>query len=319
MFIYLPLFFIYDINDEMKEISEFRKYYNHTIHPELLRQERRRRQLMWLMLLSVFLVLAVGISVLVLHIPALTLFALVPIGLYMGFIGYKMRQFVSGFKPQIVNLILDFIAPGKMVYQQDGFIPKSSFQASRIFSTTAEEYRGEDLIKGKFGLVDFEMCELVVREVYEVRNRMEPVFGGIFFHANFNHPIKGTVVIFPKNYKPRFSRTIKKLTANHEGAQVTLEHESFNDLFVIYAEHTDEARHLLSDGMLDAIVEYKNKVDKDVYVSFVKDDIYIAVSEPKDILEPNIFLSNVNYPLVYEFYYDLYMILRIVEDFELHH
>ena len=93
----------------MQRLHEFRLFYNHTIHPELLRLERKRKRLLLLLTLSI--IFLVGLTILDIYVDILivTLFFLIFVGFYIAYIIYRIRDFVISFKPSIVNLILDFI------------------------------------------------------------------------------------------------------------------------------------------------------------------------------------------------------------------
>ena len=62
------------------KLEEFRIYYNHTIHPELIRMEKKRGGLLRLFFLSIlFLVVMMGLSAF-LDILTVTLFLVIPVG-----------------------------------------------------------------------------------------------------------------------------------------------------------------------------------------------------------------------------------------------
>ena len=44
--------------------------------------------------------------------------------------------------------------------------------------------------------------------------------------------------------------------------------------------------------------------------------MFLAVTEPKDLLEPNVFQSNVSFELVREFFEDLQLLLSVLEDMD---
>ncbi|MCA9406835.1 MAG: DUF3137 domain-containing protein, partial [Candidatus Omnitrophica bacterium] len=58
---------------------------------------------------------------------------------------------------------------------------------------------------------------------------------------------------------------------------------------------------------------------KDMFMSFINREIYAAVSEDKDILEPHFFRSNLSFDLVRSFFEDINLLLRIAEDFDQTH
>ncbi len=302
----------------MQRLEEFRLFYNHTIHPELMRLEKKRKRLLLLLFFSVLLFIAVIVLEIYLKVLALTLFFMIPVGIYASFILYRIQRFVATFKPNVVDLVLDFIDDGPnfgdLKYDSKGFIPKKRFKASQLFATKAQEYKGEDFIFGKIGELDFELCELRVGELSKVRNKMSPVFQGVFLHAKTNIATEGTIIVWPRKLKQYLTRSIKAFTA--KGGDNVDEHfevESFRELFTTYATSDAYILKTLNFEMQVVLVDYMISTKKEVYVSFIGDDIYIGIAEPKDILEPFIFRSNVSFELIKEFYEDLEMLFNIVD------
>lgn len=318
-------------------MDRFRLYYNKTIHPALLLLEKERKRLMGLMAISLILILFIVYLAYQAHIPALTLFVAVPIVAYAYFIGTKIQGFRSVFKPRIVNLILDFIDEGKereepdaiykdmeaarrqLRYDYKRFIPIETFMKSGIFVEPPTYYNGEDYIEGSVGSAKFEMSELDVRKLSYVRPGYDTIFKGIFFYSSFYKIADGAIVILPKDDRQFLMSTIKGIT-KIGGKQVTItEPAGFMDEFLVYTNADVKVDKLLSPHIFQSILEYKKTTDKDIFVSVVSDDIYIAVSESNDILEPNFFRSNASFELVKEFFEDLMLIIAIIEDFDLHY
>ena len=308
----------------MKQLDEFRIYYNHTIHPELMRMERKRLRLLRLFVFSAILVSAVLILGLIIDILVVTLFLLIPIGFYMAYLLYRLRQFILTFKPNVINLILDFVDDsinyGSLKYTAKKKIPKEIFFKSKIFKTDAPYYAGEDFIKGKIGSLDFELCELEVKEFSPVRNRLNYVFKGVFLAAKFNAPIKGKVVVWPKKFRQYLTRSIKAFTWERGfDASYEILNKKFAKQFMVYATPHTHVVRLVTEDMQKAILKYQKKIGKEIYFSILNQEIFIAITEPKDILEPHIFQSNLSFELVREFFEDIYMILNILEIFDRSH
>ncbi len=305
----------------MQRLHEFRLFYNHTIHPELLRMERKRKRLLWLLFLSTLFLIAVLILDIYIHILAITLLLLIFIGFYIAYILYRIQRFVTTFKPNIVNLILDFIDDevnfGTLTYQSKKKIPKETFQASMLFATDAPFYKGEDYIRGSYRELQFELCELNVREYSKVRNRLNYVFRGIFLKGNFNATNqKGRIIVLPKNFSQYLSRTVKVF--NRKGGRMVDDVliRRFKEVFMTYASRNTNTSKVLSEELQKALLNYRKKTGKEIYVSFINTKIFIAVTEPKDILEPKIFQSNVSFELVREFFEDLQLLFSILEDLD---
>lgn len=320
-----------------ERMDRFRLYYNQTIYPELQQLERRRVRLMMLMSGSIFIALILGFLAFASHVPALMLFLWIPLTIYASFLAIQWQRFRDAFKPQIVNLILDFIDEGKkreepeavykdmeearrrLRYDHKSFIPIERFQQSGIFAEPPTFYKGEDYIEGSVGSAEFEMCELNVKKLSYVRAGYDTIFRGVFFYSNFHKIADGIVVILPKNDRQYLMSTIKGITKKG-GEQVPIAFpEGFDDEFLVYTNCDVQVEKLLSEEIFASILDYKVKTGKDIYVSIVSSEIYIAVSHSEDILEPNFFTSNLSFHLVREFFEDLMLIIAIIEDFDLHY
>ena len=306
----------------MNRLDEFRLFYNHTIHPELLRQEKKRKRLLRLIFLSSILLVGLVFLEFYLKTFVLSLFLLLPIGLYISYLVYRVRKFIADFKPQVVNLILDFFDDGPnygfMTYNSKGFIRKGLFEQSMIFSGNMPFYNGEDMIKGRVGEVKFEMSELIVKDYSKVRNNLETIFKGVFIYARFNKSMRGTVLIIPDKYRQYITRSLKLFSRKKKGAEVLKGRllPEFDEVFDGFATRDADVSSLLSHDMQRSIIEHHHKSGKDFFISFVNNNIYVGVTEPKDILEPYVFRSNVSYDLVREFYEDISLLIGLVEDFD---
>jgi len=251
--------------------------------------------------------------------PVIALLIWIPITVYSSFLGWRIQKFKANFKPKIVQLILDFIVHD-MTYSHKAYLPKERFLQSRFFITEAPHYKGEDFIAGQIGRLTFEMCELDVRDISKVgSNALMPVFRGIFFIAKTENAFNGEIVILPKSERPYLSRTIKDLN-RREHRLLPVKYPGFNDKFITYTSLHANRELIINEAFYGLLFDFAKKINKKVYMSFVEGYIYIGVSEPKDILEPNIFRPNTSFKLVYEFYEDLYNIVynivSLMEDFD---
>lgn len=305
-------------------LAQFRLYYNHTIYPELRRLERLRRRLLGLLVASGFLLVGILIFEMFLNIWIVTLILTIPTALFVFYLGYRIRRFVLTFKPQVMKLILEFLEgmPNitALTYEAKGGIDKPEFMASQLFATPAPIYEKEDFIYGKVGEMDFRLCELNVRELSKVRNRTNYVFKGVFMHATFVEETEGHILVWPREFKQYLSSSIRNFT--FQGGR-SVDHEimnsEFRTLFMTYALPDTHVVGILSEPMQEAVVSYYKLTGKEIYMSFMNEEIYIAVTEPKDILEPYILRPNTSFELVREFFEDIDLLLNIVEDFDQTH
>ena len=115
---------------------------------------------------------------------------------------------------------------------------------------------------------------------------------------------------------------MKDVQNNNSNNRRRLEEEiadpRFAELFMAYATPDAHPQRILGADMQEAIAQYRDKSEKEIYVSFINKDLYIGVTEPKDILEPYILSSNVSFELVREFFEDIQLLVSIVQDFDRH-
>lgn len=304
-----------------QRLEAFRIYYNHTIHPELMRMERLRKRLIWLLFFSILILIGVFALSLFLKVLALTLFLMAPVGLYIGFLLYRFQQFRATFKPNVVNLVLDFmdndVNYGTLKYSHLRSLSKETFFDSKIFVTTADHFEGEDYIEGKIGELPFEMCELNVREFSQVRNRLNYVFRGVFLHTTFNYDLRGAMLILPREYRQYLSRSIRAFDLlGGKNVDHRFSNPEFVETFMTYATPDAPYKSLLSDLIQQVLVDYRRRSGKEIYISFLGKEVYVAVTQPKDLLEPFYFRSNVSFDLIREFFEDVQLMIQIVSDFD---
>jgi hypothetical protein len=308
----------------MKQLDEFRIYYNKTIHPELLRMERLRIRLIRLLFFSILMLIGIIILEIYLQLFIVTLFLSIPIALLIAYLTYRIRKFKRTFKPNVMNLILDFIDDGlnrgTLIYDQNKSISRETFFASGLFVSKAPFYKGEDFISGKVGEMDFELSELDIRHVSPVSNKLDQVFKGVFLHAFFPEETEGEIKIWPRDRFQHYSRAVKAFTWN-DGINVDYEimNDWFRSQFVTYALPDTHVIGILSDPMQEALASYVYETGKELFMAFSDQDIYVAVTEEKDLLEPYILRSNLSFELVREFFEDVQLLLRIIEDFDQTH
>jgi hypothetical protein len=318
-FAYLCVFYrvpSYFQNQNMPALADFRLYYNRVIAHELRLLEKRRKRMVGLLLLAL---LGVCVTIFVIvrqHIPALNMFFWIPLALFYRFLTKQIAAYKKVFKPRIVNLVLKHINP-TLLYDAKGGIAQERFMASNIFVTQPDAYHAEDLVFGRIGDLDFELCELDVRHTPRVEGAPSVLFRGLFFYAKVHEAFEGRIIILPKADTQYLIRSVKAIT-RHGGSQVMIENDRFNAHYLAYADHATDVSNLLTDHIIEDIVSYKEQYQKKVYMSFHDSYFYVAMHHPKDMLEPNLWTSNLKFQLVKEFYDDLLLITKIARDFDTH-
>jgi hypothetical protein len=91
----------------------------------------------------------------------------------------------------------------------------------------------------------------------------------------------------------------------------------FEKEFVVYSTNQIEARYILSHSLMKKLLAFKHKSKHPVYISFIGTHIYMAVSYDKDLFEPSIFHSLLDYKVAMEYVKTLHLAISVVEELKL--
>ncbi|AVH65563.1 DUF3137 domain-containing protein [Nostoc sp. 'Peltigera membranacea cyanobiont' N6] len=144
--------------------------------------------------------------------------------------------------------------------------------------------------------------------------RASVVFKGFFFKAKFNKNLRTVTIVQPKFINANIN------TINLGKKQIIkLEDPEFAKFFTVYGDDQIEARYVLSTNLMDKIVNFRKKTNRNIYISFVDDMIYIAIEEAveNNLFEPNLYKSVLSFAPLREYFETLNLMLGIVEDLNL--
>ncbi|WP_257236274.1 DUF3137 domain-containing protein, partial [Nostoc sp. 'Peltigera malacea cyanobiont' DB3992] len=129
--------------------------------------------------------------------------------------------------------------------------------------------------------------------------RASVVFKGLFFKAKFNKNMRTVTIVQPKFLNANIN------TINLAKKQVIkLEDPEFAKFFTVYGDDQIEARYVLSTNLMDKIVNFRKKTNRNIYISFVDDMIYIAIEEAieNNIFDPNLYKSVLSFAPLREYF-----------------
>lgn len=309
---------------EPPRLGELRIFYNTTIRPELIRMERRRKRMLWGIFGSVALLLLIMLVFALVEAGFVVLYLLIPVLFYLSTLYFRIRNFKKIFKPAIVSLVLDFInqAPNfrQLSYRAEQMVAKDRFAYSELFVGRRVTYEGEDYIKGLVGEMPFELSELYVQEISRASNRLELIFGGIFIHAIFAEEASGHLVAWPRSRLRSLRPSIRAFIAQGGmDALIELQSERFRERFVVYAKPNTVVKDLLTLPMQRALADFVEESGREIHFAIHNRNVFVAIDQDRDLLEPNIFRSNLDFGLIREFYTDIVVMLSVIRDFDQTH
>ena len=307
----------------MKTEEEFRKYYDVNLISKLRGLEHERKKL--LPRAMMFLLGIGGILICFFSLNFWAFIVAILINMTLGVIFlpkfYKLKKELKDkYKEEIIKEMVNFIDPS-LAYNSTSFISQHEFLNSKIFIRNIDRYRGDDLVVGNIGKTEVQFSELNAQ--YETtdkdgRSRYVSIFNGIFFIADFHKDFVGETIVLPDRAEKLFGKlgTIFQKMNISRPDLVKLENPDFEKAFVVYGTDQVEARYILTPALMERIMDFQKKSGK-IYLSFLHSKVYIAISLSKNLFEPPLFRSMLNYKLVEDYFKYLMLIVNIVEDLDL--
>lgn len=144
-------------------------------------------------------------------------------------------------------------------------------------------------------------------------------FKGLFMVAEFPKTITGRTVVLPDVLEKKLgyiAKTIQKLNFKRSDL-VHLENPIFEQEFVVYSTDQVQARYALSTTMMERILEWKQKINKPIMLSFVDRYLYVAVIDPTGVFDLPLGTNVTKSGTLEKMYNDVRYALDIVQDLRL--
>lgn len=304
-------------------------YYYESMYPELKFLEDKRLQTIATLKRTAFFMtlFATGLTFFLIKTAILIPLHAVLASFMGGFLifmfvyRHESAGYSALFKDHVIEKIIHFLDP-TLVYRKMEKIAEAEYQKSELFLETYERYSGSDRVSGEIEGVKISFCDLHVEKKERDKNGKEEwhdIFKGLFFYADFNKTFQSKVIVLPDMAE----RTLGVLGSWMQGLNVQrgklikLDHVEFEKLFVVYGEDQIESRYILSPSLMEKIVQFHNKVEKALYLSFIDGKLYMAIPYTKPLFEPILNRSLLDFKMIQSYFELLEMILSVVNEFKL--
>jgi hypothetical protein len=313
----------------MKSTSELTDFYYKELYPALSEVEKKRQeilsQIQWYggMAIAVFLLVALwtGQNFGFLHpfMVGITIgFTLISSIIYQ----WMTAGYAKDFKAKIITPLINAIDP-HLLYNPDFMISQYLFERSNLFQHSIDRYSGNDYVKGSIDGVPIEFSD--IHAEYQSRDskgrtQWRTLFRGLFLVAEFNKNFKSKTIILPDLAEKTFGNLIGgwlQSINSSRGKVIQLDDPVFEKKFVVYGEDPIEARYILSHSMMKRIVEFQGKISHPLFISFVHNHIHVAIGTEKDLFEPTILKSLLDYKQAMEYINTLRNTIGIIEELKL--
>ncbi|MFR7822039.1 MAG: DUF3137 domain-containing protein [Odoribacter splanchnicus] len=202
----------------------------------------------------------------------------------------KSGELCAYYKENIISSIISYLCQ-EASYRPESGIAESVFMNSRLFSTSPDRYRSEDLICGKIDKTSFICSEIIAEEkrvTTDSKGRRQEhwidIFRGFFFIADFNKNFQGQTVVFRNSW---FKLNLGK-------QRVKLENPNFEKQFDVFSTDQVEARYILTPNLMERLLELDSRFPGKITVSFRDSSVIIAIPDQTNHFETNIWECQLN-------------------------
>lgn len=309
-----------------------KQFYDLTLSGSLKDLEEKRRKIasklivFWIVIVFIFLLgLLASAAMRNPGISIASFIFLLIFGLIVHFIFFnrEIKSFTSEFKSKVVGEVARF-ANEKLSYSPENGIRQQIYMDSKIFLTNPDRYKCEDYVSGRIGETQIEFSE--IHSEYKTEStdskghhhtEWHTIFRGLFFIADFNKSFQGTTVVLPDLAEKAFGfigKIFQSWNLTRKGQLIKLEDPDFEKLYVVYGDDQITARYILTPGLMQRLVEFRRNRNSTVFLSFRDSKVYIAISINRNLFEPRIFRSNEDFALIRDYFVNLDLAARIIEE-----
>ncbi|MFA6187938.1 MAG: DUF3137 domain-containing protein [Sulfuricurvum sp.] len=313
----------------MKSTAELTDFYYKELYPSLEELEKTRMQILsqlkWYGAMGVvaFVIAALwmGKNFGLLH-PLM-------MGIVIAFLAiasityrFMIQGYAKDFKTKVIAPLIAAI-DHHLLYNPSFAISQHLFSRSALFNHTIDRYNGNDHVKGSIDGVNLEFSD--VHAEYQTkdskgRTQWHTLFRGLFLVAEFNKHFKSRTVVLPDLAEKTFGNLIGGWLQSKNASRdnvIQLDDPEFEKKFVVYGNDPIEAHYILTHSMMKRIVEFQKKISYPLFISFVHNHIHIAIATKKDLFEPTVFTSLLDYKQVMEYVNTLNNTIGLVEELKL--
>lgn len=240
----------------------------------------------------------------------------------LGFSVYSIYSYVKSedafmhtFKIKVIKEIADFLIPG-VRYEPLNFISSKFYKASSLYRRRYIDIWGDDFFEGQYKNVNFQASELNTR--FQGSRYYQNIFNGIFFMAETGHFEGGTYIWAKNNVQLPASIGDEhfRLFPMPQVYKINTGNDGFSMHYSVYSSYPAEAASILSEEMMQGMLNLKKQLKKNISFSFVAGRVYVAIENMEDLLEPVTDLADKE--AIKEFFFTILLFPSIINQLKLY-
>ncbi len=312
----------------MKSVSELTDFYYKILHPTLKKLEEDRKHLRYRIIMVGILFTAIYLIVFSFIYSAINdsldiivFFAFVYFALGGLIYKFLIKDYTKDFKLKVIKPLIKSI-DSKLKYASTNHVPQHLFDKSDLFKK-ADRLSGNDHTYGNIDGTKIEFSDIHAEKRHrdsKGRESWSTIFQGLFIVAEFNKNFSGKTVILPDSAQATFGDLIGGWLQSKNSFRdelVKMDDNNFEKEFVVYSTDQIEARYILSHSLMKKLLVFKEKSKQPVYISFIGNHIHMAIYYDKDLFEPSVFRSLLEYKIAMEYVKTLHLAIGIVDELKL--
>ncbi|NOX15632.1 MAG: DUF3137 domain-containing protein [Epsilonproteobacteria bacterium] len=306
----------------MKKLSELTRFYYENLHPVLEDLDKKREEVK-------FRVMLFGGFILLIDLMSFSFFQnnldiLLFTNIVVGAFLYKFltKDYTKEFKDRVIKPLISAIDEN-LKYAKNAHVRGAKFINSGIFTQMPDKIEGNDYISGAIDDINIELSDIHAQKEHrnsKGRTSWSTIFQGLFIVSQFNKNFQGKTVILPDCAQNAFGGLIGNWLQSHNinrNELIKMDNPEFEKEFVVYGSDQIEARYILNHTLMERLLEFKKKTKHKLYVSFVFEQIFIAIDYGKDLFEPAVFRTLLDYKVAMEYVQTLHLAIGVVKELKL--
>ncbi|MFA5234505.1 MAG: DUF3137 domain-containing protein [Sulfurimonas sp.] len=305
----------------MKSVSFLTDFYYKTLFPALEKLESDRKSLKHRIIFiaitytAIFAIIAYTLG----NFYEFIIFAYIALGgiLYK----FLVHDYTNEFKISVIKPLIHAI-DYTLLYSSKTHVSEYFFEHSQLFDKP-DKLSGNDYVKGNIDGINIQFSDIHAEKKNQNskgRDTWSTIFQGLFIIADFNKHFNGETIVLPDTAQKGFGDVIGHWIQSNNMARdelVKMDDPAFEKEFVVYSTNQIEARYILSHSLMKKLLDFKHKSKQSVYISFIGTHIFMAISYDKDLFEPSVFRSLLDYQVAMEYVKTLHLAISIVEELKL--
>ncbi|MCK4974136.1 MAG: DUF3137 domain-containing protein [Sulfurimonas sp.] len=305
----------------MKSVSELTDFYYKNLFPTLEKLETDRKRLKQKVVIIgiVYTLFTAFIAYELSNYLDFIIFAYIALGAII----YKfiIKDYTHEFKMKVIKPLVHAIDKS-LLYSSKTHVSEYFFNHSDLFSTP-DRMSGNDYVKGRIDDIRIQFSDIHAEKRHRSSKGKEnwsTIFKGLFIVAEFNKHFQGETVILPDTAQNTFGNLIGNWLQSKNMSRdelIKMDDPEFEKEFVVYSTDQVEARYILSHSLMQKLLIFKHKSKHPLHVSFIGGHIYMALEYDKDLFEPAIFSSLLDYKVAMEYVKTLHLAIGVVQELKL--